>query len=204
MDVARVPRPSSVPRPCFGLNSQIDFVDRSATVPRHVKPLTSTTTTVVVHNLPCRLRQHDALLRLWPESVYKYTFLFRPTNCRRRRPSGYVFINFATPELAATFTNEWNGKALKNHKMQPITIGCATHQGFYANLLMSWRDLQDKVKPDQLPVVFQNGRRACFRMLVTSVIAAMNTQHVELPRVGSNDPDTSSDDDLTVSAIVSL
>lgn len=78
---------------------------------------------------------HQKLMHEWPPHE-SYNFLYLPRHLKRRRPLGFAFINFVSPDAALAFFERWNGKHLKFHSesARPLYIREAERQGLFATL----------------------------------------------------------------------
>eukprot|EP00927_Polykrikos_kofoidii_P076838 TRINITY_DN73865_c0_g1_i1.p1 TRINITY_DN73865_c0_g1~~TRINITY_DN73865_c0_g1_i1.p1 ORF type:complete len:235 (-),score=25.16 TRINITY_DN73865_c0_g1_i1:229-864(-) len=145
-------------------------------VGRDIASFTPDTTTVIVHNLPIRLRKQCVLLEMWPVDVHKYDFVYVPFNPRRRRASGYVFMNFVTPEAAMKFRDAFHGKILDDYKMHPLAVGRAECQGFCAAIMLSWPSMQSCKHAQHFPAAFHDGQPVSYVELALTIEKLTNAQ----------------------------
>jgi RNA recognition motif-containing protein len=112
-----------------GLMNIGDFAKKSKDVEMHGK------TTVMIRNIPCKYQQ-DTLFSEIRDMKLLFNFLYLPGARKSLGNLGYAFINFVTPDDAATFIDLMNGHVWQ-HQATSTKVGAAgyaTLQGFDANV----------------------------------------------------------------------
>lgn len=158
------PLASQVPIPMSLLEDKEESEEESLSGKIPVMQLAPGATTLVVRNISVRFSQARMLDAL-PASTWSYDLLYLPFNWRQRRASGYMFINFISPEAAVAFGNHWHGRLFPNsvhRKAKSLNIGCAVLQGLEENILMSRTKLNRIVNHNLLPAIFYDGVRLDF------------------------------------------
>lgn len=124
-----------------------------------LRPLPPGTTTLVVRNIPARFNQ-ERMLQEWPLDG-TFNFLYLPYNALERRPKGYAFINFLTPELALAFQREWHGNYLsETGRTKHLDVAASVVQGVREILeTLLVKDFEKLGKRGNLPALFFGTRR---------------------------------------------
>jgi hypothetical protein len=117
-------------------------------------------TTLMIRNLPYTLTQQELLQALDGSGFAGlYDFFYLPHKFKEHKNLGFAFVNFLTPESAATFSNDWHHtfrfKMGSMHK--PLNISAAAVQGRAANERAANSHKMGRVKNNFFrPVVMQN------------------------------------------------
>lgn len=113
----------------------------------------------MVRNIPTHYDQERLLSEFPPNGTFDYLYL--PYCVKERRPKGFAFINFVTPEFARVFQHKWHGKYLTvTYCVKHLDIAASAAQGILDNL----KPLCDKEETvlslrTHLPAIFQGRRR---------------------------------------------
>eukprot|EP00928_Gymnodinium_smaydae_P014004 TRINITY_DN15081_c0_g1_i2.p1 TRINITY_DN15081_c0_g1~~TRINITY_DN15081_c0_g1_i2.p1 ORF type:complete len:784 (-),score=69.08 TRINITY_DN15081_c0_g1_i2:192-2300(-) len=88
-------------------------------------------TTVMIRNLPQTMTQMQLLLELDKTGFQdRYDFCYMPASFNTGMTKGFAFVNFASHELAARFTQAWHGLLFESLR---VNISVAEIQGLEAN-----------------------------------------------------------------------
>jgi hypothetical protein len=134
--------------------------DRTATQD-WLPPWTEETTTVLVQNLPARCTREEVLAAFPADG--SYDFIYLPFSVKQRRTSGYMVMNFLTPELALAFKTRYEGQHLpKTHRQcKALVFRAAPYNGLVINVKHAVEkgamDIQNEA---YLPLIFCCGAAA--------------------------------------------
>jgi len=88
----------------------------------------ASTTTLMIRNIPPKYTQ-NMLLAEW-ENNGTYDLLYLPYSDKKKRNSGYAFVNFVSQAEAESFKNRWHGQRLEHFdRKKNLSVVPAEMQG---------------------------------------------------------------------------
>jgi len=114
---------------------------------------------LIVRNIPVRFNQ-ERVLQEWPPDG-TFNLLYLPCHVPSgKRPRGFAFINFLTPELALAFQEQWHGSQLSVKGRSHLDIMQFAVQGAWDILQeLSRQDFKKMSRRDNLPALFYGTMR---------------------------------------------
>jgi len=136
-----------------------ELLNPDVQVPRVVRLLPESFTTLVVRNIPARYSQEMLLTEFQPDGTFDLFFL--PYSFRDGRTMGYAFVNFRSHDAALDFQQQWHRQFLQDHgRTKHLDVAAATVQGLRENLAQfNERSVARLQRIGMLPVLFDQSAR---------------------------------------------
>lgn len=142
---------------------------------------TSETTTVLIQNIPPRCTVAEFLAGFPPDG--SYNFLYMPYSVRQRRTSGFVILNFVSPDAAAAFRENAHGSPLPliQRPCKNLNVYASRTQGLTGNIALAFDKANQEAQSEAYtPIVWSAGREAA--RLAERHPDCLNVTQGELPQ----------------------